>query len=161
MYIRKCTHTYICITSDAQAIAHHPMTDAQLTPRAAEESQLNCYPLQNSLHTMSYGMEYPFGHCKSAFLILFPTAPWVFCCEWPWLCPTLLSSNYKHCCVINIFFPLEPKHSITPHTDENNSIPAETKASLQHTVPQARAVGSSGCTNSAGMYHTSAHTLRP
>ena len=48
------------------------MTDAQLTPRAAEESQLNCYPLQNSLHMMSYGMEYPFGQCKSAFLILFP-----------------------------------------------------------------------------------------
>ena len=36
--------------------------------------------------------------------------------EQPWLCTTLLSSNYKHECVINIVFLLEPKHSIIRDT---------------------------------------------
>ena len=36
------------ITSDAQAIAHHPLTDAQLAPQQAEEIKMNSHPLQNS-----------------------------------------------------------------------------------------------------------------
>ena len=47
------------ITSDAQAIAHHRLTNAQLAPRAVEEREMNSHPLQNSFHMMSYGMEYP------------------------------------------------------------------------------------------------------
>lgn len=33
---------------------------------------MNSHPLQNSFHTMSYGMENPFGQFQSAILILFP-----------------------------------------------------------------------------------------
>jgi len=35
-------------TSDAQAIAHYSLTDAQLVPWAAEESEMNSHRLQNS-----------------------------------------------------------------------------------------------------------------
>ena len=63
---------WMCTTSGAQAIAHHPLTNAQLAPHSAEESHMHCHPLQNSFHVMSYGMEYPFGQLKSAVLILFP-----------------------------------------------------------------------------------------
>ena len=67
-----CTYIWMNITSDAQAVAHHPLTDAQLAPWAAEESQMKSHPLQNSFHMMSYGMEYPFVQFRSAVLILFP-----------------------------------------------------------------------------------------
>ena len=60
------------ITSDAQEIAHHAVSDALLAPWAAEESQRNSHPLQNSFLFMPYGMEYPFGQFMSAALILFP-----------------------------------------------------------------------------------------
>ena len=56
-------------TGDAQAIVHHPLTDAQPTTWAAE---MKSHSLQNSFHMMSYGIEYPFGQLKSALLILFP-----------------------------------------------------------------------------------------
>ena len=46
----------------------------------------------------------------------FIPAPWAVCCEWPWLYTTLLGSNYKHWCVINIVFLLESKHNIIPDT---------------------------------------------
>jgi len=63
---------YICmyITSDAQANAHQPLTNAQLGPQAVEESQMNSHSIQNSFCLMLYGMEYPFG--QSAVLIVFP-----------------------------------------------------------------------------------------
>ena len=60
------------ITSDAQAIAYHLPTNAQLALQAAEERKLSSHPLQNSIYMMSYGMEYPFGQFKPAVLILFP-----------------------------------------------------------------------------------------
>ena len=42
-----------------------------------EEIYMNFHPLQNSFHSMPYGMEYPFGQFKSAILILFPpTSLW-------------------------------------------------------------------------------------
>ena len=53
------------ITSDTQAIAHHLPAEAQLTPRAVEEHEMNSHPLQNFFCMMSYGMEYPFGQFKS------------------------------------------------------------------------------------------------
>ena len=56
------------LRSDAQAIAHQPITDAQLE----EESKINSHPLQNSFCMMSYDTEYPFGQFKSSLLILFP-----------------------------------------------------------------------------------------
>jgi len=60
------------VTSDAQVIAFHPLTDALLAPQAGEESTMNSHTLQNSSCLMSYLMEYPFGWFKSAVQILFP-----------------------------------------------------------------------------------------
>ena len=68
------------VKSDAKGTAHHPQTDAQLAPRAAEERKLSSHPLQNSFHMLSYGMEYPFGQFQSAVLILFSPSylgPWL------------------------------------------------------------------------------------
>ena len=68
------TYIYMCMhmTSDAQVVAHRPLTDAQLVPWAVEEREVNSHPLQNSFCMMPYGMEYPFVQFKSAVLILFP-----------------------------------------------------------------------------------------
>lgn len=41
------------VKSDAKGTAHHPQTDAQLAPRAAEERQMTSHPLQNLFHLMS------------------------------------------------------------------------------------------------------------
>ena len=51
------------VTSDAQAIAHHPSTDAQV---ALEQGKSSAFCL------MSCDIEYPFGQYKSAVQILFP-----------------------------------------------------------------------------------------
>jgi len=59
------------ITSDAQAIAHHPLTNAQQAPKQ-QKWEMNSHSLQNSFCMVSCGMEYPFGQFKSAVLILFP-----------------------------------------------------------------------------------------
>jgi len=78
VHIYICVCVYICIyiqmyvTSDAQVIAFHPLTDALLAPQAGEESTMNSHTLQNSSCLMLYLMEYPFGWFKSAVLILFP-----------------------------------------------------------------------------------------
>jgi len=64
------------ITSDAQVIAHHFSTDAQLASQATEEREMNSPPLQNSFCLMSYGMEYHFDQFKSSVLILFPPISW-------------------------------------------------------------------------------------
>jgi len=58
------------ITNDVQAIAHHPLTNAQLAPKQWKR-ELNSHPLQNSFRMMLYGMEYPFVQFKSDVLILF------------------------------------------------------------------------------------------
>ena len=71
------------ITSDTRAIALRLLTNAQLGPQTVEEGKMNSHPLQHSLHTVSCGMEYPFGQFKSAVLILSPLAPWALCCGWP------------------------------------------------------------------------------
>ena len=55
------------ITSDAQAIAHHALTDAQVAPWAMEEHEMNSHPLQNFFHIISYGMEYPFGNLSQLY----------------------------------------------------------------------------------------------
>jgi len=60
------------VRSDAQAIAHHSMIDAQLAPWAVKKSKINSHPFQDSLHMMPYGTEYPFGQFKSAVLIPLP-----------------------------------------------------------------------------------------
>ena len=64
----------MCIASDAQVIGHHPLTIAQLAPQVAEERGMNSYPLPNSFHLMSYGMEYPFGHFKSVQILFLPSS---------------------------------------------------------------------------------------
>ena len=68
-------------------------------------------------------MEYLFGQFKSAVLILSPPSSFAEKLEWPWLPKTLLVTSvcYQH------YNSLEPKHSIIPDTEENNSIPVETK----------------------------------
>lgn len=66
--------TSVCVTDDAQVVAHHPVTDAQLAPWAVEE--MNSHPLHNSSCMMSYCMEYPFGQFQSGLLILFPLSSW-------------------------------------------------------------------------------------
>ena len=60
------------IMSDVREIARHPPTNAQLDPRAAEESEMPSHLLQNSFHMMSYGVAYPFRQFQSIVLILFP-----------------------------------------------------------------------------------------
>ena len=55
-------------------------------------------------------------------------APRALRCEWPWLCTTLLCSNYKYQCVINTVFPPQPKHS--RHSKENHFVSAETDTTL-------------------------------
>jgi len=78
---------------------------------------------------MSCAMEYPFGQLKSAALILPPPIRllvWAEKLVQPWLCSTLLSNNYKHWCVINNAFLLEPKDSITPNTLKK-TIPSQLK----------------------------------
>ena len=64
-------YMWMYIISDTQALGHHLWADAQLTPQAAEEPETNSHPLQNSFRMMSYSMEYPLGHLKSAVLIPF------------------------------------------------------------------------------------------
>ena len=59
------------VTSDAQAIAHHPPAKAHVAPSAVEENKMNSQFLQNSFRMMSYSVEYLFGQFKSAILILF------------------------------------------------------------------------------------------
>lgn len=66
--------TSVC-TSDAQAIARHPLTDAQLAPWTAEE--IKSHPFHNSSCMMSYCMyhhtvEHPSGQFQADLLILFP-----------------------------------------------------------------------------------------
>ena len=61
-------------------------------------------------------MEYPFGQFKSAALILSLPSSFTENLKRPWLCATPLRNNYKHICVINIVFHLEPKHNIIPDT---------------------------------------------
>lgn len=62
------------VTSDAQAIAQHPPTNAQLFPTtlSSRREEMKQHPLQNSFCMMSYGIEYPVGQFKSAVPILFP-----------------------------------------------------------------------------------------
>mgnify|MGYP001852072942 CR=1 FL=1 len=122
IYIYMWTYT----TSDAQAIAHHPLIDAHLDPWAAEEREKNSHPLQNSFHMMSYGMEYPSGQFKSAVLILFPPSILGPSLGMPLLCTTLLISNYKHWCVINVVSLLELKHSTISDT-RKKVIPSQLK----------------------------------
>ena len=69
MYIR------MYMTSGVQAVAHYPLTNAQLAHQTAEQREMNFCPLQNSFHMMSYGVEYPFGHFKSTVLVLFHPSP--------------------------------------------------------------------------------------
>ena len=108
------------ITRDAQAIAHHLPTDAQLAPQRGEEREMNSHPIQNSFCMNSYSMEYPFRQFKLALLILLPPSSFSEKLEWPWLCRALLSSSYKHQCVISIVFHLKPKP--TTHSKENNPL---------------------------------------
>ena len=58
----------MCVTSDAQAIAHHSQMDAQLASQRAGE--MHSHPLLISFHRMFYNTEYPFGQFMSAVLIL-------------------------------------------------------------------------------------------
>ena len=62
------------------AIAHHPLTDAQPVPEqpSASPSQL---PPVYILGMASFGMEYPFGHFGSAVLAVSPPS---------FLCPSSL-----------------------------------------------------------------------
>ena len=46
------------VTSDAQAIAHHPPAKAHVAPSAVEENKMNSQFLQNSFRMMSYSVEY-------------------------------------------------------------------------------------------------------
>ena len=61
------------ITSDAQAIAHHPLTDAQPVPRQQKEAQKTppCF-FQLIFCMMLCGMEYPFGQFMATVLVLPP-----------------------------------------------------------------------------------------
>ena len=56
------------ITSNVEAVAQHLPSNGQ----AEEESEVSSHPVQNPIHLMSYGMEYPFGPLTSAVLIWFP-----------------------------------------------------------------------------------------
>lgn len=59
------------IASDAQAVAHYPLTDAQLGPKQQKREKKRLLFLSKlSFCVMSYGMEYPFGHLKSSVLFL-------------------------------------------------------------------------------------------
>lgn len=60
------------ITSDTQATAHHPSTNAQLTLQTADKGGMNTHPCKNSFHMMSCGMERPL------VLILFPPSSQAF-----------------------------------------------------------------------------------
>ena len=66
------------ITSDAQAIAHHPLTNAQLVPQAVEKSQVNFHCLQNSFCMMPHAMKYPFGQILFFPIFLGPSLKMAF-----------------------------------------------------------------------------------
>jgi len=104
------------MTSDAQAIAHHPPNHPQLEDLSSKRETNELPPLQNSFCMMSHGMEYLFGQFMSAVLILFPPSSLGPHCEKPCVCTTLLSGSYKHWCVTDIVFLLEPEHSFIPDT---------------------------------------------
>ena len=84
---------------------------------------MNSHHLQYSFCMMSYEMEYPFGQFKSAVpsQLLAP-----FTMSGLGSVQHCLAGNYKHWCIINIVFLLEPKQHHTRYYEENNSIPAET-----------------------------------
>lgn len=108
---------YICVNVYKQRWTSNcslSPTDTHLALQAAQDSQKNSYPLQNPFRVMSYGMVYPFGHFKSAFLNLFLPSPLGPLLWMAWFHTTLISCNYRHWCVSNIVFPLEPEQSIVP-----------------------------------------------
>lgn len=102
-----------------------------------------------SFHIISYGMQYYFGQLKSGILILSPPNPflvWAEKLEWSWLQTALLSSNYKHWCVISIVFLLEPKHSTIPDILKKES-QLKTRQNLicSSQNPGARSYSMQGC----------------
>lgn len=101
----------MCIISDAQVVAPHPRTDAQLAPEQWKRRKDQLHSLQNSFHMMSHGTPYIWNIPLATFsqLLWFCSlpAPCALCCQWPFLCATLLSSNCEHQHVINIGFLLE------------------------------------------------------
>lgn len=69
---------YVCVfisiykTSEAQAIAHHPPSNAQPVPKEQLPAWTAPHSFRRFFYTMTCGMEYPFGHCRSAVLALSP-----------------------------------------------------------------------------------------
>ena len=93
------------ITSNAQAIAHHPLTRVHL-PSSSRIEKDALPPLQNSFLMMSYDKEYPFRTTDLNWL----TVPSQLL--GPFAENGLdLANNYKHWCVINIVFLLVAKHA--------------------------------------------------
>lgn len=130
-----CIHIYIYTLIYSKWCPNNfsPSPWCPASPWAAEKSEMNSHPLQNS-YLMTCGMEYIFGQFKSIVLILFPSYSLGPLLWTAWLYTTLFSSNYKHYCVLNAFFSLNQKHSIIPGTlkKKNNLIPSETKDPSHH-----------------------------
>jgi len=124
------------ITNNAQAVAHQPPTNAQPAPWAVEKSEMDSCLLQKFFCMTSYGMDIPLAILSQLSQFCSLPASWTLHCKWPWLCTALLSSNYRHCCVISGVFLLEPiTWHHTGHAEESNSIPAETETCSQWTFP--------------------------
>ena len=116
------------VTSDAQAIAHHALTDAQVAPWAMEEHEMNSHPLQSFFHIISYGMEYPFGQFKSAVLILFPPSSLGLSLQMSWaLHNTALHATINIGVISTLFFSKNKKHSIIADTLKKKPIPSQLK----------------------------------
>ena len=114
-------------TSSLRSVLSTSPTDAHLAYQAPEEWDEFLPPSKLLLRdAICYGIALTGLSQLSQFCSL--PASWALHWEWLWLCTTLLSSNYKHQCVINIAFLLESKpwHH-TRNSEKDNSTPAETK----------------------------------
>ena len=100
------------ITSDAQAIAHHPPSNAHLALEQRKRDEFA--PPSKSFPHNAMAWNVLLASVSQLSSLCSLPAPWGLCCKWPWLCAVLLSSSYKHWCVISTSFLLQPKHSITP-----------------------------------------------
>ena len=129
MYIHMYKNVYII--SDAQAIAYHPLTDSQLGPEQHKRTRWTPTPSKLLPHYVVW-----YGISLQLIYISYPnTVPSQllgrFTVNGLGSVQHCLAGNYKHCCIINIVFLLEPKHSITPDTLKK-TIPSQLK--LRHTA---------------------------
>ena len=136
---KRETHTHT--KSDAQAIAHHPPTDARPVPKQHLPTQPSPHHFQVFLHgVIRYGIflwpvqaSCPGAVPSQQLLLPQPCQNSMTRLETEMslaVCSTA-QQQLRHQCIINTVFLLKPKQHHTRNYEENiNSIPAETRTDI-------------------------------